>query len=82
MHALGMNDTEIGATVGVPRNSIWKIRKRLGLPANAKGGAQHWKDYEGMIEYLRSPEHAQKIMEGQADYRKRGNSRKPEWKLY
>lgn len=82
LHAQGMSDREIGDVVGVPRNSIFKIRKRMGLPANAQGGAQHWKDYEGTIAYLRSPQHARNIIDGQADYRKRGLSHKPEWKLY
>lgn len=65
LHSENYNDREIASLLGTNRNSIWKIRNRLGLEANAVGGAQHWKDYDGTIDKLRSPEHAQRIIEGQ-----------------
>lgn len=65
LHKRAMTDPQIAAELGIHRTTVVKWRKRLKLPANATGGAQHWKDYAATIEKLRSPEHAQRILAGQ-----------------
>lgn len=65
LHKRNMTDPQIAEELGIYTKTVLKWRKRLELPANATGGAHHWKDYAGTIAKLRSPSHALKIRAGQ-----------------